>query len=202
VTDSEKETDSDKPLLTEQEAAVYSIGFHLNKAQQKWPYIFDLFKTAYPEKFRVRDETMAQYELFLYAIAFDLQVVHNLYPKEQASRIERWVLKSLGREKEWGEYSVCQVNMYSSQLRDLESTDADNPFTAVSMNLLHHWLGEDLRNFEAEIDGQKLGIYDTLFTCMAMGIPLLVVGFWKSTNSRFELVEGDFPLEDDDVTTA
>ncbi len=185
-----------KKKLTEQEAAAAFVSNIIQAAQAAWPQIYDDLKDAFGEKFVVEDEAMADFDLFLAAIAQDLQVVRNLFPNDQAERINKWVYQFLN-VGDWGEYAVQEVNKYGEQFEiHKQNIDAGgDPTSAIPARLAQRWLGQNIQYFDVEINQQKTGIISPLLL-MSVGIVLTdFLGTWKRIKDNYKLIEGDLPLD-------
>ncbi len=103
-----------KKKLTEQEAAAFVITGILKNAQSSWPALHKSFKDFFQDKFKILDENMASFDLSLAAIAQEMQALKNIFPKEQAERIEKWIFKCMESD-EWGVYAIEEVKQYSKK---------------------------------------------------------------------------------------
>lgn len=181
--------------LTEQEAALQFVLHITKEAQDAWPTIYKNLKDFFKEKFVIEDETMAVFDLMLAAIAQDLQAVKNLFPAEQAERIEKWVLELIDTE-EWGEYAVNEVKKYGEKFQtEVQNVKAGgDPLSAIPARLLQRWLGKNIKNFDVEISGKKTGVIDPIVLTMVSGALTAFLGTWKGVRDKFNLIEGDIPL--------
>jgi hypothetical protein len=185
-----------KKKLTEQEAASHFVLYIIKEAQNAWPTIHKNFKDSFREKFIVEDEKMAVFDLALAAIALDLQAVKNLFPKDQAVRIEKWVLKCIDTE-DWGEYAVDEVKKYGEKFQKyIQNISAGgDPLSAISARLLQRWLGNNIKNFDVEINGNKTGIISPILLIEVSSIFTYLHGNWKRLKDNFRVVEGDTPFD-------
>lgn len=188
--------DAVKESLTEKEAALQFVGLMLEKAQHIWPNIRKDLKEAFKEKFVVENETMATFDLYLAAIAQNLEAVKNLFPTQQADRIEKWVLKCIGQTEDWGTYAVDEVKEYGAAFQKELRIGVEFALGAIPGRLLHRWLGEGIKNFEVEIGGTKTGHIDVMLMSMTTSALAAFIGFWKNIKVNFELIEGDLPPND------
>lgn len=188
-----------KKKLTEQEAAALFVLYIIKEVQDAWPTIHKNLKDLFKEKFVVEDEKMAVFDLVLAAIAQDLQAVKNLFPKDQAERIEKWVLKCIDTE-DWGEYAVDEVKKYGEKFqKEIQNISAGgDPLSAIPARLLQRWLGKNIQNFEVEMNGKKTGIIDPVLLLMVSSILISFLGTWKRLKDNFEIVEGDIPFDFDE----
>jgi len=187
-----------KKKLTEQEAAAQFVLYIIKEAQNAYPTIYKSLKDFFKEKFVVEDEKMAAFDLALAAIAQDLQAVKNLFPKDQAERIEKWVLKCIDTE-DWGEYAVDEVKKYGEKFqKDVQNINTGgDPLSAIPARLLQRWLGENIQNFDVEMNGKKTGIISPILLSMISGTLVAFLGTWKKLKDNFNLVEGDIPFDFD-----
>ena len=186
-----------KKKLTEQEAASHFVLYIIKEAQDAWPTIHKSLVDSFKEKFVVEDEKMAAFDLALAAIAQDLQAVKNLFPKDQAERIEKWVLKCIDTE-DYGEYAVDEVKKYGEKFqKDVQniSTGGD-PLSAIPARLLQRWLGKNIQNFDVEMGGKKTGIISPVLLMMISSTLAAFLGSWKKLKDDFNLVEGDIPFDE------
>lgn len=186
-----------KKKLTEQEAASHFVLYITKEAQGAWPAIYKNLQDSFKDKFVVEDETMAAFDLALAAIAQDLQAVKNLFPKDQAERIEKWVLKCVDTE-DWGEYAVGEVKKYGEIFqKDIQNINAGgDPLSAIPARLLQRWLGKNIQNFDVEMNGKKTGIISPVLLMMVSSMLAAFLGTWKKLKDDFKLVEGDIPFDE------
>ena len=190
-----------KKKLTEQEAASLFVLYLVKDAQEAWPTIKKSLEESFEGKFIVEKEDMiASFDLALAAIAQDLQALKNLFPKDQAERIEKWVFKSLANMEDWGEYAVDEVKKYSEKFqKDIQNIKAGgDPLSAIPARLLQRWLGKNIQNFDVEMNGKKTGIISPVFLMMVSSMLVAFAGTWKKRimTSDIELVEGDIPFDE------
>jgi len=186
-----------KKKLTEQEAASHFVLYITKEAQGAWPAIYKSLQDSFKDKFVVEDETMAAFDLTLAAIAQDLQAVKNLFPKDQAERIEKWVLKCIDTE-DWGEYAVGEVKKYGEKFqKDIQNINAGgDPLSAIPARLLQRWIGKNIQNFDVEMNGKKTGIISPVLLMMVSSMLAAFLGTWKKLKDDFNLIEGDIPFDE------
>lgn len=180
-----------KKRLTEPEAASFFVQNITKEVQKTWPDIYhSLIK--FEGKFVVENENKAVFDLVLAAIAQDLQSVKNLFPKDQADRIEKWIFKCIDTE-EYGEYAVNEVKKYGERFQEeIQNIEAGgDPLSAIPGRLLQRWLGRNIHNFTVK----ETGIVSPLLLMMVQAIVNSFIGIWKTIKDNFKLVEGDMPLE-------
>ena len=187
---------ADKSVITELKAAAQSNEQVLRRAQAEWPAIYQRFRVTLGDRFRVGNEQMAPFDLALAAIALDLQAIKNLFPADQAKRIEGWVEKLLDT-REWGEYAISEVRAYGRQFqKEVETVEkGGDPISAIPTRLLRRWLGDDIRRFDVEMGSKKTGFIDPILVCMAVETLMPFAGTWKSIRDQYELVEEDLPTD-------
>jgi hypothetical protein len=183
--------------LTEQEAASQFVLYIMKEAQDAWPTIHKSLKDSFKEKFVVEDEKMATFDLALAAISQDLQAVKNLFPKDQAERIEKWVLKCIDTE-DFGEYAVDEVKKYGEKFqKDIQNINAGgDPLSAIPARLLHRWLGKNIQNFDVEMNGKRTGIISPILLMIISSTLAAFLGTWKKLKDNFNLIEGDIPFDE------
>lgn len=183
-----------KEQLTEETAAAHFVIKMIEEAQQSWTTIQQKLKDAFEEKFVVEDERMAPFDLAFAAIALNLQAPKNLFPKNQAERIEKWVFKyidEIWREmatEDWGDYAVEEIKKYAEEFQKAVES-IENPASAIPARLVHRWLGRGIENFEVEMKGDKTGIISPELIMMATLTLNAFIGTWKRIKNNFELVE-------------
>lgn len=187
-----------KPTITELKAAAQSQERIIRMSLAEWQAIYERFRGALGNRFQVEDERMASFDLALAATALDLQAVKNLFPPEQAGRIQHWV-ENLVNSKEWGEYAVSEVRAYGQIFqKEVEAVGSgSDPMSAIPTRLLHRWLGEGIRRFEVKVESgsQNIGIVDPLLVGMGVEALMPFVGIWKSIKDQYELIEEDLPID-------
>jgi len=186
--------------LTEQEAAFQFVLHIVKEAQDAWPTIHKTLKDSFKEEFVIEDETTAAFDLALAAIGQELQALKNLFPKDQAERIEKWVLKCIDTE-EWGEYAVEEVREYGKTFQEaIQNIGAGgDPLSAIPARLLHRWLGENIERFDFQINGKKTGIISPALLMMFSSMFFAGLGAWKRLKDDFRIVEGDIPFGFDET---
>ncbi len=183
-----------KKKLTEQKAASQFVLYIMKEAQDVWPTIYKSLKDSFKEKFVIENETMATFDLALAAIAQGLQAVKNLFSTEQAGRIEKGVLKLIDSE-DWGKYAVNEVKKYGEEFQnEIQNVEiGGDPLSAIPGHLLHRWLGENIRNFDVEVNGKKTGVINPLLLMMVSSTLIASLGTWKRLKAKFKLVECNLP---------
>lgn len=186
-----------KKEITESEAAAYVVGAILKEAQDVWPRLYSALQNIDKDKFVVEDETMASFDLALAIIAQEQQAVYNLFPKDQAERIDKWVLHCIDT-KDWGEYALGEVNAYGEKVRNaLQNVNSGgDPLSAIPARLLHRWVGKSIHKFDLEVDGTKTGIINPFHLTMLAAQFHALTGKWKAIQERYDLIESDIPLDD------
>jgi hypothetical protein len=181
-----------KKKITEEEAASQFVLYIVKEAQNNWPAIHQKMKENFGDKFILEDENTAAFDLALAAIAQDLQAVKNLFPKEQAERIEKWILKCIDTE-EWGGYAVDEVQKYGEKFqKDIQNISAGgDPLSSIPSRLLHRWLGDNIQNFDVKMDGQKTGFISPVLLMTTSAILTAFLGNWKRIKDEYKLTKGD-----------
>lgn len=186
-----------KKKITEQDAALQFGLYAIKGAQDVWPNFHKTLKETFKEDFIVENENMAAFDLALAVIALDLQALKNLFPQDQAERIERWVLICIDTE-DTGEYAVYEVKKYSEIFqKNIQNISIDgDPMSAIPGRLLQRWLGKNLQNFDVEIGGKKTGFINPILLSM-VSMMLLDFSFnWKRLKDNFKIVEGAMPFDE------
>lgn len=186
---------TDKPSISEQEAAgQFCISIAMT-AQGAWPVISKHLKDCYKEKFVFVDETVACYDLGLAIMALELEAVKNTFSPGQTGRIYSWILKCLDTP-EWGGYSKEEFKEYQKAFEeDLKSNE--NPLCGIAARLLCRWLGKAIKDFEMNFKGKATGIIDPLLVMQVSGILAPFLGYWKGIKDKYTLTESDLPIDFD-----
>jgi hypothetical protein len=181
-----------KKKLTEQEAAAHFVLHVMTESQNIWPETHKLLKETFKEKFVVEDETMAAFDFALAAIAQSLQPINNLFPKDQAKRVEQYVFECIDTE-DYGEYAKDEVRKYSEAFKESVKTIeiGGNTLEVISVRLLHRMLGEKIRNFEVKISEEEAGVISPLLVMAITNVLISFAGTWKHIKDNFKLIEGD-----------
>lgn len=178
-----------KKKLTEQEAAIDVALFTIKECQERWPVIYKNLKDIFKIEMEVEDENRAGFDLALAAIAYDLQALKNLFAKEQAERVERYVLKFMDSDY-WGQYAVSEVKSYGELWqKEIRNSNASY-FHAIPARLLQRWLGKNMRNFVDES-----GIISPLLLLAVSTELSTICGKWKRLKDNFNITEGDTPAK-------
>lgn len=197
------------------------------RSTAQWPKIKHTVEKIFPEKeFSVRDDTWPIYDLSLAVTGLELQVIRNLFPAEQAARIERWI--DVCFELPPDEYARSEVAEYDRMFREelerilaggqiedweLASPEARylnnarcaqyyfdlrmvwTPVDAVSVRLLHTWLGDAICNFEEDCPGRKCLVINPLMVSLTTENLTSLLGGWKRLRDEFDIVPEDLPYE-------
>jgi hypothetical protein len=176
-----------KDFITEQEISAEFVLYIIEEAQKAWPTVYKGFNNIFKQSLEVENETMAAFDLALALIAQGLQPINNLFPKEQAKRIEKWVFKGIDSE-EWGEYATQEVKEYINTFTDSVKNikKGEDPISAIPLRLIYKWFG---------YKGKE--IVTPMAVLMIADILSMFLGFWKNVNDNFNVVEGDLPLNYD-----
>lgn len=192
-----------KKQLTEQMVAAEFNLYIMGETQKNWKEIYNTYKKTYGDKFTVTDEIMAPYDLALASIAENIQVVNNVFPKEQAERIKKWILKLVDTE-DYGEYSLGEIKKYEDMFiksvddnaRQSGSFNGINPLAIITTCLLNQWLGDSFRDFDVVVNGKKTGVVDPILMDLTNHILMTYIYDWKKIKENFDLVEGDIPFDE------
>lgn len=165
-----------RKTLTELEAASCFVRFILEASGRAWPNTYETlsrWQAAIGRKFVVQDERMASLDFSLAAIALNLQAVRNLFPPEQAKRIEERVFVDVNDS-----WAVEELKQYDAAFQR-GAADGLDPLGAVVGRLLHRWLGENIKNCEAEIGGKKTGFIDAMVMSVTFDALGELAGAWN-----------------------
>ena len=178
-----------KKKITEKQASASFVLSMVEKTRDAWPTVYENLSDSYGDKFIIEDQRMATFDLALAALAQEIQAFKNLFPKEQSERLRKWVLACID-SPEYGEYAKSEVEEYDESFQQ-SFKNIENPLDAVSARLLHRWLGENVKNFDVEIDGKKTGIIDPLLVMQVTNILITFTGTWKMIKENLRLIEGN-----------
>jgi hypothetical protein len=168
--------------VTEQQAASDFVRCMLEESARAWPSTYEALKESLGDRFVVEDEKMASFYWSLAAISLGLQGLTNTLPAEQARRIENWIFIDMNDQ-----WAIDEVKQYEAAYQKglVERLD---PLGGIIGRLLHRWLGKNIRNFEAEIDGTKTGGIDVWVMLEAeKALAALATGWsWKNIRDKLQ----------------
>jgi len=184
-----------KEQITEEQAAAQFVLSLMHETKNAWPNVYKSLRDTYKDKFAVENETMAIFDLSLAVLAQEVQALGNLFSREQAERIYKWVLRCID-SPEYGEYARREVEEYREVFQKASKNiqAGENALEAIPTRLLHRWLGKNIRNFEIEISSKKTGIMSPLLVLYVTEILISFTGKWKRIKENFKLTKGDLPL--------
>ena len=137
----------------------------------------------------VADEASAAFDLGLAVLAMETESLVNLFPCEQASRLEMWSLR-LAAGPEYGEYAQAELREYRKAFRQHETFESfDNPMGGLPARLLRRWLGARIDKFEVDLDGIRTGHVSTIYRHYVMALLLPLVGRWKRLRDAYAIVQ-------------
>ena len=178
-----------KKKITEQEVAASFVLFSFRGARDYWPKVKKNIQKGF-QKISFNDERKAQLDLALAIIAQEMQAVENLFPQEQAERINRWVLNIINT-KEDGEYSYKTTFRYyvkfKKELGNISS--GGDPLSVIPGLLLENWLGQDIRNYTLKIKDRQTDILDPLLLSVASGVLSCFLGYFKGIKEQYKIVQ-------------
>lgn len=183
--------------LTEQEAASYFVLSMTKEVQDGWPNFYSMLKDFFKDNFELENEEMAVYDLVLASIAMDLQAVNNLFPKDQAGRIETWIMKCIDIE-DLGQYAIGEVKKYGERFQRgiIDMPSGDDPISEITARLLQRWLGQNIQRFYVEMNGKKTTIISPVLISTVNTMLANLAGKWKRLKEDFEIVEGDISVNE------
>ncbi len=174
--------EAQRKTLTEQQAASSFVRCMLEESARAWPSTYESLKECSGNKFVVEDEKMASFHWRLAAISLSLQGVRNLFPPEQASRIEKWIFTEMKDNR-----AIDEVKQYDAAFQKGQAEEL-GPLGGVPGRLVDRWLGKNIRNCEAEIQGNKTGFIDVLVMLETERVltELAVSRCWKTITDLVE----------------
>ncbi len=176
-----------KKKITEEEAAFQFVSTKLEECKDFWPTTYATLKDTFGKKFRIEDENIGAFDLFLAKIALHLQNLKNMFPADQADRIRKWVLKFVD-SPEYGGHTRNEIKEYEEAYNQSVRL-RENPVNAIAVRLLHRWVGPNIADFDFEFAGKKTG---TIGPLEGMLLTMVVTGGigWKRIKDNFKLVDG------------
>ncbi len=189
-----------KEKTTEQLASAHVVTAVMETVQNLWPRLYSELRDNCGHEFEVDDEMMARFDLALAAIALDAQALKNLFPKEQAARLFRWLLRAVD-SPEYGAYAKQEIHEYQQAFETgVENIDGcEDPLSSIAARLLHRWLGKGLRSFEVKTAEEGSGFINPMLIMHVQSILLSFSGGWKRISNDFKLEEGDLPVDYSEV---
>ena len=175
-----------KKKVTEEEASRQFVLAKVQHALEAWPETYASLRRTFGAEFAVQDEVMAPFDLLLASMTVDIKSLRNLFPREQADRIRKYILK-YARSPEYGKYTMDEIKAYE-KVYDKSLKEPSLPTDAVAARLLHRWLGANIRRFEVEVGGKKAGVISPLLVMAAMAA-VTENPAWKVIKDNFELVK-------------
>jgi hypothetical protein len=125
---------------------------------------------------------MGRFDFALAGLATHSRAIRNLFPKDQADRLEVAILKIID-SPEHGEYAVGEIRAYHKTMLDEEGGDPRDVIAAASVRLLRKWLGDGMRKL---VDPS--GIVSPLAVMVVMSAILDLGGmYWKTIKERAAL---------------
>jgi hypothetical protein len=186
-----------KHKLTEQDAALTFVSHLAKVVKEGWPGIYHSLRSIddniRPGKpiFTVDDEQRASFNLYLAVTATDIQSVKALFPGEQGERIRSWILKIVAVQEQ-SEYATTEMNEYS-RIFERSLQIPEDLVDAISVRLLHKWLGEKIVDYEAVVEGSGTAVVSPRLVTAVNQVIVGFCGIWKSLKERYNLIQGDIP---------
>jgi hypothetical protein len=113
-----------------------------------------------------------------------MQAPRNLFAGDQAKRLEDYVSKILGADKNYGEYAVGELKAYWAAMKKEEGNDPRDAFAAVAVRLLHRWIGDQIKSLVG-----TGGIVSPILVMFVMGAVIKLSGtYWKTIKDTRTLV--------------
>jgi len=182
-----QQTPPNPTTITELEAAAQFVTLILRESRTAWPQIKRDIESMFIPEFAAADEMMAPLDLALASIALHTRSARNLFPKGQASRIEKWILRCINSDQ-YGEYTTNEVRRYwelMSKKPDAHPLDFMND---VSLRLLLRWAGGRTTNLVGEH-----GYFEPLVLLyLSDAITDIGLMYWTTLKHSRTLVRGDW----------
>lgn len=153
-------------------AAAFVIQANIDDLKENWPSMKnEIFN--YEDAFGWINESWVRYEFMLAAMGADTLALYNLFPKEQADKLFKELLKILNESEDVGKLSVDAVSDYYSVA--VEAVNAtENPLEYVVSLILHR----------LEVPDSESGTITMMGMMSAIG---QMVGNWKWLNTKFSV---------------
>ncbi|MFI4973110.1 MAG: hypothetical protein ACHP84_01065 [Caulobacterales bacterium] len=188
----EGEAEPQGQMPTEGQAAALAVRTAMENAERVWHKLMANYRDMVQRPLGLRDEKEARRDFALAIIAFELGAVANLFPAEQARRLQRWTLRicqltfGAGAPSEMAEYHrVAQHALDHPEGGEL-------PHDALWWRLLERWLGSGLKSHEVVFERKRTGLLDPLLPMVLTDVvcrpPFLRT--WKEISEGRKLVEG------------
>jgi hypothetical protein len=176
--------------LTEDDAAALAVRTAMENAQQAWPKLMANYRDMVSRPLGLRDEKQAKWHFTVAIIAFELGAVANLFPVEQAHRLQRHTL--LICQSIFGPNAPSEMAEYHRVVQHAldHPEQGEMPFDALWWRLLERWLGADLNAHEVVFEGKRTGLLDP---CLPMVLTDVVcrppfLRTWKEISEGPQLV--------------
>jgi hypothetical protein len=183
-----------KEKISEEQAAAKFVAKTTECVGASWTTIYQGMKDIFEGSFVIKDQTQAAFDLTLASMALGLQAIRNLNQKQQAERLQAWIMRCVNT-KEYGEYAISEIKEYDQAFqKGIEGiSQGKDPIMAVSARLLHSWLGSNLQQFEIDVGDKKTGIVNPLLVMMTADVLMQYASIWKALCDAFEVLGSDHP---------
>lgn len=177
---------------TEGLAAAVAVRDAIENAERAWPKLMANYRKMLERPLGLRDEKQARSEFTLAIIALELGAVANLFPAEQARRLESYAQRLC--QSIFGGEASDKITEYRRVFHHAldHPNEGELPQDALWWCLLEQWLGPGLNAHEVVFEGNRTGLLNPLLpmvlTDMVFRPPFLRT--WKAISEGPQLVEG------------
>jgi len=153
--------------------------------EKHWPALKRTLQERFKDLPAFQTPSMAALDLVVAVIALDLQALPNVFPKDQANRLRRYVLSFLEIHEEYGTYVREEIALYEEAFRKHLSDGhvTGDPISAIPVRLLNRWFGGG--------EGLQSGgvrIVDPLLLATVTEWLFRLTGTWKEIQRDYRIV--------------
>lgn len=172
--------------INEQTASISFVGITMKNAQKMWPEIKEVCSGKFAVgKFESESDDLAILDLGLALIALGIIQTKNLYPKDQADRLERYLFNELNANQ--SEYASREVQDYISAFTC--GHDTQSCFEKLIIILLNRWLGENIDNIMIESMPGHGKCINLIVISFIMAALVQTPHYWSMIKENYELSE-------------
>ncbi|MDI6816316.1 MAG: hypothetical protein QME41_03860 [Actinomycetota bacterium] len=182
-----------KKKISEHEAAAVFVLSIFQAVEKAWPDILNDFESYFKNEVAIPNDDFATFNLSLAITSLELSALWNLFPRDQAERLANESMKCIEQmctSEEYKDYAHEVMQVYTNSISDALD-GPESPLEYVSIGLLYLWLGEQIKNFEVEIDGQKTGHLSPVLITVMSGLIAEHIGLgrWKNAKDSLRFIK-------------
>jgi hypothetical protein len=172
--------------LSESDAAYNFMQATIADVDSRWTDVYGKLQEYCGPDFRVKDEELAKFDLTLALIALNKRAIKNLFPSEQAQRLEAWTLESLNLLR-YPDYAETEIALYGQAWeKAFSGEDPRDVIVAIPSRLVRKWLGERIRIFAMPTDAGDI-VRPSLLLFMTSAL-MQFIGYWPFIKKHYRLV--------------